>query len=330
MEAKQQNRFVAYIKGPGQQNTIAVTVLIFLYLFFGAMGKNFTSTDTLISIFDSSYYMMLLATGMTFVIISGGIDLSVGTVMVGSALVGGVAYVDWRLPIAICLSVVVLTGIVFGLINGILIGKLGLPPFIATLGTQFMSMGLCSVISKVQSKSYPRLTSPDGWFKEVFAMTKGGFPTGIIWVVAVFLMGLALLKVTKLGNYTYAIGSNEEAVRLSGIKTSNWKVLIYTLAGFCSGMAGIFFAAKTTSITPQAGGGEEMYAIAACVIGGISLSGGIGSITGTIIGVLVINVLKTGLMSMSIPVQWQNFLIGVVVIAAVLVDIVRGKRQQKA
>lgn len=324
------NKILPYIKGPGLQKVIALGALGFLYLFFGIFGSNFLTTGTLISIFDSSYYTGFMVLGMTLVIITGGIDLSVGTVTVGAALIGGVAYNVWHLPIGLCLLIIILVGVAFGFLNGVLIGKLGLPPFIATLGTQFISLGFCSVIAKVQTMRYPNITDADGWFKVVFFKTKSGFPMGAIWLTVFFVIALVMLNKTKLGRYTYAIGSNEEAVKLSGINTSNWKVAIYTLSGFFAGLAGIIYAATYSAITPQTGNGLEMYAIAACVIGGTSLSGGVGSLGGTMIGVLVINVLKNGLMSMSLPVQWQQFLIGVVVIIAVFIDIIRAKRASRA
>lgn len=321
---------MAYIRGPGQQKAIALAALAVLYVFFCVFGSNFASMETLISIFDSSYYTGFMAIGMTLVIISGGIDLSVGTVTVGSALVGGVAYNVWKLPMGPCLVLIVATGTLFGLMNGVLVGKLSLPPFIATLGAQFISMGLCSVVARVQTMRYPSVNSADGWFKTVFFKTASGFPMGALWLLLFVAAMVVILHYTKLGNYTYAIGNSEETVRLSGIDTSSWKLLIYTVSGFFSGLAGVIYAATFTSITPQTGGGLEMYAIAACVIGGASLAGGVGSLVGTLIGVLVINVLKNGLMSMWLPVQWQQFLIGVVVVAAVLVDVIRSKRAAQA
>ena len=319
----------SYLLGPGLQKVIALSALVVLYVFFGIFGANFLSRDTLVSIFDSSYYTGFIAIGLTFVIITSGIDLSVGTVTVGSALIGGVAYNIWGWPIGLCLILVVLVGILFGFFNGLLIGKLGLPPFIATLGTQFMSLGICSVVAQVQTMRYPNIMDDDGWFKTVFFKTKTGFPMGALWLTLFAVLAIVLLNHTKLGRYTFAIGCNEEAVRLSGIHTKNWKILIYTLSGFFAGLSGIIYAATYSAITPQTGNGLEMYAIAACVIGGTSLSGGVGSLVGTMIGVLVINVLKNGLMSMSLPVQWQQFFIGVVVVAAVLLDIIRAKNAGK-
>lgn len=315
----------AFLAGAGLQKLIAIGALVVLYIFFGIFGNHFLTKDTFVSILDSSYYIGFLAIGMTFIIITGGIDLSSGTVMVGSALIGGVAYNVWGCSIGVSLVIVMVSAVVFGAANGILVGKFGLPPFIATLGMQFISLGYCSVIAKVQTQTYPSLTSEDGWFKRV-VYKNDGFPMGIIWLILFFLMAWVLLNKTVLGRYAYAMGSNEEAVELSGIKANNWKILIYIVNGFFCGLAGIIYAATFSTITPQTGNGQEMYAIAACVIGGTSLAGGIGSLSGTILGVFVISVLKTGLLSMGLPVQWQQVLIGVVVLLAVLVDVLRVKK----
>lgn len=317
------------LSGPAMQQIMALVALVVLYGFFGIFGSHFFTANTFVSILNSSYYIGFLAIGMTFVIITAGIDLSSGTVMVGSALIGGVAYNVWHLPIAVSLLVVVLTGVIFGIGNGLLIGVLGLPPFIATLGMQFVSLGLCSVVAKVQTQTYPSLGTPDGVFKSVL-YKNGNVPMGILWLAFFFAVAWFLLTKTKLGRYTYAIGSNEDAVTLSGVRVSRWKVWVYILNGFFCGLAGVIYAATFSSITPQTGNGQEMYAIAACVIGGTSLAGGIGSLWGTIIGVFVISVLKTGLLSMGFPVQWQQVLIGVVVVLAVLLDVVRTRRIKHA
>ena len=323
------SRLKSTLSGPAMQQIIALAALVALYIFFSIFGQRFLTGDTFLSILSSSYYIGFLAIGMTFVIITGGIDLSAGTVMVGSALVGGVAYNVWHLPIYVALLVVVLTGTLFGVANGVLVGILGLPPFIATLGMQFVSLGLCSVIAKVQTQTWPSLGTPDGVFKNVIYKW-GNIPMGAIWLALFFVLAWFLLTRTQMGRYTYAIGSNEESVTLSGIKVSKWKVWVYVLNGFFCGLGGVIYAATFSSITPQTGNGQEMYAIAAAVIGGVSLAGGIGSLWGTIIGVFVISVLKTGLLSMELPVQWQQVLIGVVVILAVLLDVVRTRRLRKS
>lgn len=321
---------ITYFKSPdGLQKLIATGALVVLYIFFSIFGAQFFSTNTFVSILNSSYFIGFLAIGTTFVIITGGIDLSIGSVTVGSALIGGAAYMVWGWPIGAALLLVILVGTLFGLLNGLLIAKLGLPPFIATLGTQFISLGFCSSIANVRTMHYPGITEPDGWFKTLFFKTSNGFPMGAVWLLLFLIISTIILNKTKLGRYTFAIGSNEEATRLSGINTSNWKLLIYVLSGFFCGLAGIMYAATYSAITPATGNGLEMYAIAAVVIGGASLAGGVGSLIGSMIGVLVINVLKNGLMSMSLPVQWQQILIGVVVIVAVLADVWRSKRARR-
>ena len=308
------------------QKFLALGTLVILYVFFSFFGRNFLSTSTLVNILDSSYYIGFLAIGMTFVIITGGIDLSVGAVMMCSALIGGVAYNVWHWPIAAALVLIVVVATLFGLINGILVAKLKLPPFIATLGTQMITMGFGAIISKVMTMRYPTVTDPDGWFKFVFFKTQGGFPIGAVWLAVFFIIGIVVLNKTRLGRYTYAIGSNEEATRLSGVKVDNWKMMVYVIAGFSAGLAAIVYASAYTSIIPSTGGGIEMLPIAGVVIGGTSLAGGIGTMSGTIIGVFIMSILKQGLMSMNLQGQWQTFFTGIVVIGAVLLDIYRNKK----
>ncbi|MDR1579729.1 MAG: ABC transporter permease, partial [Synergistaceae bacterium] len=231
-----------------------------------------------INILEAAYFVGFMAIGATFVIITGGIDLSSGTVMMCGAIIGGVAYNKWRIPIIPALSVVVLVSMAFGALNGFLVTKLKLPPFIATLGTMMIAQSVGAIVSRVQTMHYPTIASPDGWFKTVFIRTPQGFPTGIVWLSVCALIGMFLLKKTLLGKYTYAIGSNSEAARLSGINTANWLWIVYIVNG-------IFYAATFTSVIPGTGNGQEMQAIAGVVIGGTSLSGGTGSMAGTIIGV---------------------------------------------
>lgn len=308
------------------QKFLALGTLIILYVFFSLFGKNFLSVTTLINILDSSYYIGFLAIGMTFCIITGGIDLSVGAVMMCSALLGGVAYNVWHWPIAYAIVLIVVVATICGLINGILIAKLKLPPFIATLGMQMITMGFGAIASKVMTQRYPTVTDPDGWFKFVFFKTHGGFPIGAVWLAAYLVLGYILLNKTRLGRYTYAMGSNEEATRLSGVKVNFWKMLVYTFSGLSTGFAAIVYASAYTSIIPSTGGGIEMLPIAGVVIGGTSLAGGIGTMSGTIIGVFIMSVLKQGLMSMNLQGQWQTFFTGIVVIGAVLLDIYRNKK----
>lgn len=326
VENNKNNDGLSLMRKNGVQKFFALAALIILYVFFAVFGRNFFTFSSLVNILDASYYVGFMAIGATFVVITGGIDLSLGTNMMCAALLGGVAYNVWKWPIAFCLIFVIVVGTLFGLLNGVLIAKLKLPPFIATLGTMLITMGLGSIIANVTTQRYPMITDPDGWFKTVFFKTKTGFPMGAIFLVIFLVLALILLNKTKLGRYTYAIGSNEEAARLSGVKTDNWKLLIYVISGFFAGISGIIYAATYTTILPGTGNGLELSAISAVVIGGTSLSGGVGTLTGSMIGVFIMSVLKTGLMSVNLQGQWQTFFTGIVVIAAVLLDIYRTKK----
>ncbi len=308
------------------QQFLVLGTLVILYVFFSIFGKNFFSVATLVNILDSSYYIGFLAIGVTFVIITGGIDLSIGTVMMSGALIGGVAYNIWHWPIAAALVVAVVVATFFGLFNGIMVAKFKLPPFIATLGTMMITMGFGAIISKVMTMRYPTVTDPDGWFKFVFYKTPTGFPIGAVWLAVFFLLAYIVLNKTRLGRYTFAIGSNEEATRLSGVIIDRWKMMIYTICGFFAGLGAIVYAAAYTSIIPSTGNGIELLAISGVVIGGTSLSGGVGTLTGTMIGVFIMSVLKQGLMSMSLQGQWQTFFTGIVVIGAVMLDNYRNKK----
>lgn len=193
-----------------------------------------------------------------------------------------------------------------------------------------MAGGLGSIITKVQSQTWPTATAEiGGWFKKVFIRAElfgiKGFPVGAFWLVGFFIIAALILHKTKFGRYVYAIGSNEEATRLSGIKVDNWKVGVYTLSGFFIGMCALFYAAAYTTITPGTGAGQEMNGITGVIIGGTSMSGGSGTMVGTLIGVFIMSVLKNGLSSCGLQAPWQTFLTGAVVIGAVLLDIARTK-----
>ena len=305
---------------------MALGALLFIYVFFSVFGKNFFSSSAFVNILDSSYYIGFMAIGVTFVIITGGIDLSLGTVLICSALIGGVAHNNWGLPMGLSLFICVIVGGLFGFLNGNLVARFKLPPFVATLGTMMIAQGTGAIVSRVMTIRYPDLTSPDGWFKYAFYKTRGGFPIGIVWLVLFFAVAYIILNKTRIGRYVFAIGSNEEAIRLSGVNVVKWKTIAYTISGLFSGMAGVMYAASYTSIIPATGNGFELLAIAGVVIGGTSLSGGIGSLSGTLIGVYIMSILKQGLMSMNLQAHYQTLFTGIVVIIAVMLDIYRNKK----
>lgn len=311
------------------QKLLAPMALVILYIFFSITGRNFFGIDGLKQILQSCYYIGYMAFGVTFVIITGGIDLSLGSNMLCSALLGGVAYKLWGWPLVPALILVLVVGFFFGFCNGVMIAKLKLPPFIATLGTQMITLGFGSIVSKVQTMYYPTIGSPDEWFRAVFYI-KGNFPTGVLWLVGAFAVAWFLLNKTRFGRYAYAIGSNEEATRLSGVKVDRWKIAVYATCGLFTAMAGLFYGAAYTTIMPGKGNGEEMNGIAAVVIGGTSMAGGSGSMLGTLLGVLIMATLKKGLASVGLQAHWQTFFTGFVVIGAVLLDIARSKAAMKS
>jgi len=315
-------------KERGLKWALAPAALVILYLFFGAFGRNYFSYPTLVNIIDAAFYIGFISMGVTFVIISGGIDLSIGTVMMCAAIIGGTA-LKRGLPMVPSLLLVIAVGIAFGFFNGFMVSRLKMPPFIVTLGTMMISMGVGSIVANVQSATFPIRGMPGGWFKDIFLYldpSGGAIPTGALLLVVVAVICHLLLSSTKLGRYTYAIGSNTEAARLSGVDVKKWQLLVYVIAGATAGIGGISYAAIYTTVLPAQGQGFELYAIAAAVIGGTSLAGGIGTIWGTIIGVFIMSVLSTGLPSLNLEAHYQTFFTGVIVIGAVLLDMYRTKK----
>jgi len=317
------------IRNVGMQKFLAPAALVILYVFFGIFGRNFFSYGSLINILDASYYIGFIAIGVTFVIITGGIDLSCGAVMMCAAIVGGTAYKSWGWPMWVSLILIVIVAVSFGFVNGFLVSWMRLPPFIATLGTMMVSMGTGSMISRVRSATYPTRSEADGWFKSIFKfLGDDGFtvPTGFIVLLIMTFIAYLILTKTKMGRYIFAIGSNKEAARLSGVNVKKWEMMAYVVSGFMGSIGAIAFAAVYTTVMPAQGQGFELFAIAGAVIGGTSLSGGVGSVFGTLIGVYIMSSLRVGLPSMDLQAHFQTFFTGIVVWGAVLLDIYRNKK----
>ena len=317
------------VKEIGMQKFLAPAALVILYIFFGIFGRNFFSFTSLVNILDASYYIGFIAIGVTFVIITGGIDLSVGTVMMAAAIIGGTAYKSWGWPMWVSLILIMIVATAFGYFNGIMVSRLKLPPFIATLGTMMISMGVGSIISNVRSATYPTRSEADGWFKSIFKYLGDDgltIPTGFIVLIVTATIAFLILTKTKMGRYIFAVGSNKEAARLSGVDVQKWEMMAYVISGMTAGIGAIAFAAVYTTVMPAQGQGFELYAIAGAVIGGTSLSGGVGSVFGTLIGVYIMSTLRVGLPSMNLQAHYQTFFTGVVVIGAVLLDLYRNKR----
>lgn len=318
------------VKAIGTQRVIAVLALIVLFGFFCIASPAFRQYSTFISIFDASYYIGFMAIGITFVIATGGIDLSIGTVLMCSSLISGSLAIKSGVPMAVCMIIGILIGTFFGLCNGLMVSVMNLPPFIATLGTMMITRGFGSIYTRAQSITWPQASSSTGWFRKIFKITLGDgtmIPTGFILLIVMAIIMSVVLNKTKAGRYILSLGSNKEATRLSGVNVVKWETVAYVLSGTFAGLAGISYAAIYSTMLPATGNGFELDAIAGVVIGGTSMSGGNGTIAGTLIGVFIMSVLKTGLPFVGLQSHWQMFITGVVLIIAVFADVASKKRK---
>ncbi|WP_144513326.1 ABC transporter permease [Bacillus sp. FJAT-22090] len=306
------------------QQTLAFGSLIVLVVFFSFASGSFLQWSNIIGILLSTAVIGILALGATFVIITGGIDLSVGTVMTLSSVLTGVIIVNAGLPLIAGVFAGIATGAFCGFLCGIAITKLKIPPFIATLAMMMIAKGLALVISGAAPIYF---TDFKAFTKIALGTLIPGIPNAVLIFFIAAIIGAVILSKTILGRYNFAIGSNEEATKLSGVNVDFWKVTIYSLAGAFTGIAGVIMASRLNSAQPALGQGYELEAIAAVVIGGTSLSGGKGTIVGTVIGALIMSVLTNGLRIMSIPQEWQTVVVGLVIILAVYMDILRRRKE---
>ena len=317
------------LRSSAMQTVLAFGALILLLVVFSLASPNFFQFDNIVGILLATAVNGVLALGVTYVIVTGGIDLSLGTVMTLSAVMTGVFVTNWQWPVAVGVVGGILTGTAAGFVNGIVIAKLKVPPFIATLGMLNVAKGLALVISHLRPIYFNDTPS----FNQLAMGSVLGSLTGLevpnlvlVLFAAAILASLVLTK-TILGRYTFALGSNEEAARLSGVDVDAWKIAVYALCGLFSGLAGVLIAARLNSAQPSLGMGYELDAIAAAVIGGTSLSGGEGTILGTVIGAFIISTLTNGLRILSVPQEWQTVVTGTIVVLAVYLDIIRRRRQ---
>ncbi len=318
------------ISAEATQKVLAFAALIILFIGFSVASPNFLQFNNIVGILLATAVNGILAIGVTYVIINGGIDLSIGTVMTFSAVMTGVFVTYWQWPVPLGIFAGILMGSFAGFINGVIIAKMKIPPFIATLGMMYVAKGLSLIISGLK----PIYFNDSPGFRDIATGSLiGGIIPGfnipnavVIMFGAAIVAGLILAR-TVLGRYTFALGSNEEATRLSGVNVDRWKIAVYTVCGTFAGVAGVVIASRLNSAQPALGQGYELDAIAAVVIGGTSLSGGEGTVLGTVIGAFVLSVLTNGLRIMSVPQEWQVVVTGAIVILAVYLDILRRRRK---
>ncbi|KRE44819.1 ABC transporter permease [Paenibacillus sp. Soil522] len=314
---------IVFMKTGATQKLLAFASLILLVVFFSLSSENFFRFDNIIGIMLSTAVIGVLALGSTFVIITGGIDLAVGTVMTFASVMTGVIITFWGLPIPLGIAGGIATGALCGFISGWLVAKMKIPPFIATLGMMMVTKGLSLVVSGTK----PIYFNDTPAFSKIAMGTLFKVPLAVFIFFGLAVIASIVLSKTIIGRYNFALGSNEEATRLSGVNVNFWKIAIYVITGAFAGIAGIIMASRLNSAQPALGSGYELEAIAAVVIGGTSLSGGQGSILGTVIGALIMSVLTNGLRIMSVPQEWQVVIVGLVVIGAVYADILRRRKK---
>jgi ribose transport system permease protein len=321
MEMANQDNSKRKLNSKATQTALAFSSLILLIVIFTIASPNFLTSGNIVTILLMTAVNGILAVGITFIIVTGGIDLSAGTVMTFGSVIVAFFITNLGMPIPVGIIMGILAGALTGFVNGVSVTKLSLPPFIATLGMMNVTKGLNLIVSGAR----PIYFSDAPEFTQIATKPILGMPMGVLIFFASAVLAAFILSKTIIGRYAFAIGSNEEAARLSGINTAAWKIAIYSMSGAFFGLAGMVMASRVASAQPSLGVGYEMDAIAAAVIGGASLSGGEGSILGTMIGAFIITVLTNGLRILSVPQEWQMVVTGLIVIGAVYLDIVRRK-----
>jgi ribose/xylose/arabinose/galactoside ABC-type transport system permease subunit len=296
--------------------------LLGLGLVLWALTPHFLTVSNLLNVAEQAAIIAIVAVGMTFVIITGGIDLSVGSVLAFAGVVmASVLHAD--VPVPLALGAALGTGLFCGLENGALITFGRLPPFIATLGMMSVARGTALMFTEGRPVS-----GFSGSFRSLATGEVIGVPASVVIMIAVYIVAHFVLTRTKLGRYTYAIGGNEEAALLSGVNVRLYKATVYGISGMLSGLAAVLLTARLNSAQPIAGMMYELDAIAATVIGGTSLLGGEGTVLGTLIGALIMAVLRNGLNILGVSSFVQQVVIGSVIIVAVLIDMWLKRRAQ--
>jgi ribose transport system permease protein len=325
---KDTSQIGALLGQPGKalDRFITFGAVIVLFIFFSITARNFFTMRSILTLALQTSTITLMGIGVTFTIITAGIDLSIGSVI---ALTGTIAVMAALAGIPIWLSMIVglLVGVVCGLLNGLMITKLKLPPFIATLGMMMVARGVALTITN--ANAYP---APEGFGDLGNGTILGtgpqfpGISYPVLIMIAVAFIFHFILAKTRIGRYTCAIGSNEEAARLSGIKVGQVKIIAYIFSGLLAALVGIILASRMVTSQPNSASGYELNAIAAAVIGGASLMGGVGTVGGTVIGSFIIGILTVGLTMAGANYFMQQIVIGLVVIGAVTFDQLKGRK----
>ncbi len=318
------NKLLSSLKG--HRETTVFMVIIFLAVVLSIISPYFVTSSNLSTTALGLSSDGVIAVGMCIVLLTGGIDLSVGSVMAMSMVITGMLYVDYGLNIWLTAGIALLFSVFCGFISGVLIGKVGLNPMITTLGMMNMTRGVAYVLTRGSPLSLP---SVDSNFIYLGAGKFFGVPMFvIIFIIIALIFHFLLNNVTTMRKVLYT-GSSEKAAKLSGINTSNIKLGVYMTSAALAGIAGILSLSRFKVATPNAGIGTEMRVISACIIGGTSLIGGEGSIFGAVLGVLMLNIINNGLVLLNVSVFWQDLISGAILITAVTVDFMSQKNKAR-
>ena len=318
-------RFQKGVKTYFKENIGIIGALLVLCVFLTVFPRTrevFPTAKNLFNVLRQNSTNLYLACGMLMVIILGGIDLSVGSIIALSGCVAAGCVSRYNLPIAVAVVAGILVGVIVGMFNGLVICKTTIPPFIVTLATMNIAKGLAYVYT---GGSPVRVVTKEWQF--IGAGYVGPFPTPVVILLFVLIITAIVMNKTKLGRHIYAVGGNPMAASFSGINTAKVKFIVHTYSGLMAGLAGVVLASRMYSGQPTAGDGAEMDAIAAVVVGGTSMAGGSGKIGGMIIGGLIIGVLNNGLNLLNVNSFWQYVVKGIVILLAVMLDFLRNKKK---
>ena len=319
----------------GFNRVVLIGVIILLCLLFQVLsgvlnhGNVFLTYARFSSAMNYGYFIGFLALGVTFVIATGGIDFSIGPVMFCAALVSGYCFNNYGFPMWVALVMCPLIGALFGSVGGFFVVYLHLPSFITSQALMQIAKGVGSIFTKTQNVSWPGSTEPGGWYRSLSNLSVGGanIPMGLIILIVVAIICAILLNKTRPGRYMICLGANREAVRLSGVDTRRWEMLAYVICGALAGFAAIFYVGCYTTVQPVKGDTFNNEAIAACVMGGTSMAGGLASILGTVIGSFIISIMQEGILSMGFNIAFQYSLTALILLGAVIADVTSRRRR---
>lgn len=330
-EAIQKFKSQKWVRTIGFNRVVLILIIFLMYGLFSILtpmlrgGASFISYKRIISALNYAYFIGFLGLGVTFVIATGGIDFSIGPVMFCSALISGYCLTKFQLPLALCLFISLFVGMIFGCIGGYLVAYRHLPSFITSMALMLVAKGVGSIFTKTQSVTWPAVGAESSWFR--YLIKWNNLPTGLIILAITAVICSIILYRTSAGRYMLCLGSNKEAVRLSGVDTRKWEMLAYVICGILAGMAAIFYVGAYTTVQPGLGDTFNNEAIAACVMGGTSMAGGSASILGTFIGAIIVALMQEGILAMGFTISYQYVLTGLIVLGAVTADIMSRKRK---